>query len=294
MGGIEYQNPDKYKDYWKTGVSELKRNEIYLRGYPLEEISGRVPYVDAIILLLRGELPDEVESKVVNAIFTSAMDHQFLNATALAARVVVSAHPNPVVGIAAGVLSFGQVTAGVPGYVVEMLNEYFPEDESRESIEAAGKRLVDDFRGRRDRIWGFGHPLHDMLGPHYTFRSQLLRDRIEEAGLNVSRYVALYEAAHTEFLRQVGRPMPINVDGVMGAAFAELGYTPTQAFALAPFTMLPGIVAHAVEEIEEGVPLRIVPESEYVGPAPRSRFGVDVAEYTSEAKLAKSGPEMPS
>src|ERR1700759_1689808 len=105
---IEYQNPEKYQDYWKTGVSLLKRNEIYLRGYPLEEISGRVSYVDAIILLLRGELPSEMESNVVNAIFPSAMDHQFLNATALAARVVVSANPDPVVGIATGILAFGK------------------------------------------------------------------------------------------------------------------------------------------------------------------------------------------
>jgi citrate synthase len=285
---IQYQNPDKYENYWQTKVSELKRNEIYLRGYPLEEISGKISYVDAIILLLRGELPDEVESTVVNAIFTSAMDHQLLNATAYGARVVVSANPDPVVGIAAGILSFGRVTAGVPGYVVEMIEEYFPADDpSLEAIEAAAKRLVDDYRGSGRRIWGFGHPLHDQIGPHYTFRSQLLRDRIEEAGLPVDRKIAFYEAAHTEFLDRVGKKLPINVDGVMGAAFAELGYTSTQAFALAPFTMLPGIVAHVVEEVEEGSPLRIVPESEYVGVPPRSRFGVDVSEYTSEAKLAK-------
>ena len=35
------------------GSSELKRNEIYLRGYPLEEISGRVSYVEAIMTFIR-------------------------------------------------------------------------------------------------------------------------------------------------------------------------------------------------------------------------------------------------
>jgi len=281
---MDYQNPDKYKNYWKTGISQLKRNEIYLRGYPLEEISGRISYVDAIILLLRGELPGEVESRVVNAIFTSAMDHQLLNATALAARVVVSANPDPVVGVATGVLAFGKVTAGVPSYVVEMIDRYYPEGGDG-AIEEAAVRLVNDYRARGDRIWGFGHPLHDMIGPHYTFRSQLLRDRIEEFGLPVDGKIAFYEAAHTEFLRQVGRNLPINVDGVMGAAFAELAYTPLEVHALAPFTMLPGIVAHTVEEIREGSPLRIVPDSEYVGPAPRSRLGVDLETYTSEHKL---------
>jgi citrate synthase len=85
--------------------------------------------------------------------------------------------------------------------------------------------------------------------------------------------VGFYEALHTAFLKTVDKPIPINVDGVMGAVFAELGYTSLQAQALAPFTMLPGIVAHAVEEITDGVPLRIAPDSHYVGLPVRHRPG---------------------
>jgi citrate synthase len=270
---MEYQNAEKYKNYWKTAISEIDRNKINIRGYPLSELSGRVSYVDAIVLCVRGELPGEVESNCINAIFTAAMDHQFLNATALAARVVVSANPDPIAGIAAGVLSFGRVTAGVPSIVVEMINAYYPEEGSDESPEDAAVRLVTEYRARGERIPGFGHPLHDLVEPHYTFRSQLLYDRVKEFGLPLDGKVAFYEAAHDEFRRQVNnRPFPINVDGLMGAVFAELGYEPLEVHALAPFTMLPGIVAHVVEEIRDGSPLRIVPESEYVGPAERSRF----------------------
>jgi citrate synthase len=269
---MDYQNPDKYQHYWKTAISKIERNQVYIRGYPLEELSGRISYTDAIVLCLRGELPGPVESAVINSIFTAAMDHQFLNSTALAARVVVSANPDPVAGIAAGILSFGKVTAGVPSYVVELINEYYPANGTGEDRQEAAIRLINELRARGQRIPGFGHPLHDLVGPHYTFRSQLLHDRISDAGLPLDGKVGFYEAAHTEFLRQIKKPLPINVDGLMGAAFAELGYTPLEVHALAPFTMLPGIVAHVVEEIRDGVPLRIVPESEYVGPKPRSRF----------------------
>lgn len=270
---MDYKFPEKYQKYWRTAISEIDRNFITIRGYPLEEISGRVSYVDAIILCLRGELPGEVESSCINAIFTSAMDHQFLNATALASRTVVSANPDPVVGIAAGVLSFGKVTAGVPAYVVELIENAWAKTDGPDTYEAVATEIVADFKARGQRIYGFGHPLHDMRGPHYTFRSQLLRDRVEEAGLPVDGKVALYEAIHTAFLKTVSKPIPINVDGVMGAVFAELGYTPLEAQALAPFTMLPGIVAHSVEEITDGVPLRIVPESYYVGEPVRHRPG---------------------
>jgi citrate synthase len=268
---MDYQNPDKYKAYWKTAISEIGRNRITIRGYPLAELSGRISYTDAVVLCLRGELPGQVESDCINAIFTAAMDHQFLNTTALAARVVVSANPDPVAGIAAGVLSFGQVTAGVPSYVVQMIDQYYREDDGTAARHAAAAKLVDDFRTRGDRIYGFGHPLHDLVEEHFTFRSKLLYDRVAEAGLRMTGKLAFYLDAHSVFLERVGRQIPINVDGIMGAVFAELGYDPLEAHALAPFTMLPGIVAHVVEEIRDGVPLRIVPESEYVGLPERSR-----------------------
>jgi citrate synthase len=268
---MKYQNPDKYKNYWKTAISEIDRNKITIRGYPLAELSGRVSYTDAIVLCLRGELPDPVESACVNAMFTAAMDHQYLNTTALAARTVVSANPDPVAGIAAGVLSFGEVTAGVPAFVVQVIDSYYREDDDADARKAAAQKLVDDFRGRGDRIPGFGHPLHDLVETHFTFRSKLLYDRVEEAGLRMDGKIGFYLDAHSAFLAAVGKEFPINVDGIMGAVFAELGYDQLEAHALAPFAMLPGIVAHVVEEIKEGVPLRIVPDSEYVGLPERHR-----------------------
>lgn len=271
-GMVEYKNPDKYENYWTTSISRLERNEVLIRGYPLTELVGQISYVEAVILCVRGELPSSTEAHCVNAIFTSAMDHQFLNATALAARVVVSANPDPVVGMATGILSFGKVTAGVPAYVVEMINHYLPVERNFGAFQEAAQRLVDDYRGRGDRIPGFGHPLHDVDGDHYTFRGKHLRDQAEKGGLPLDGAVAFYEEVHTEFIRQIGKELPINVDGLMGSIFAELEYDPLEVQALAPFTMLPGIAAHVVEEIRDGVPLRIVPESTYTGPAKRSRF----------------------
>lgn len=267
---MRYRNPEKYENYWKTAISRIDQNEITIRGYPLHELTGRISYVDSVILAVRGELPSEMESNVVNAIFTSAIDHQFLNSTALATRVVASANPDPIPAIAAGILAFGRVTAGVPSYVVQMIETYYPAEGGSASIQAGAERLVDDYLGRRERIWGFGHPLHPPVNEHYTYRSQLLRDRIEEAGLSVSGRVAFYEAAHAVFQDKIGKQLPINVDGVQGAAFAELGYAPLEVQAMAPFGLLQGIVAHAVEEIRDGSPLRIVPESDYVGHPLRS------------------------
>src|SRR5690606_31770987 len=144
-------------------------------------------------------------------------------------------------------------------------------------------------------IPGFGHPLHDMRGDHYTFRAQLLYDRVAEAGLPMDGRVRLYETIHTAFLKTVDKDIPINVDGLMGAVFSELGYTPVQVHALAPFTMLPGIVAHVVEEITEGVPLRIVPESHYVDRPVRHREETRRDETRQETTIQEEtrGEETP-
>lgn len=254
---------------WRTAISLVRPNETYLRGYPLEEISGRLSYTDAIALLMRGELPGAVESRTLSALFTAALDDQLVNPSAVAARVVASANPNPIAAIAAGVLAFGEVSCGVPGRVVDLIESYYPR--AGESFEGAARRLIAEERRAGERIPGFGHPIHEIVDSHYTFRSRLLRDRIEEAGLPCDGRIRFYEAVHSEFLLQVGSTSPINVEGVMGAAFAELGYTPLEASALAPFTMLPGIAAHVVEEIRDSAGLRVVPDCQYVGRAPRSR-----------------------
>ena len=41
---------------WKTAISDIKPNEVRLRGYRIDELMGRVDFGQAFYLLLRGEL----------------------------------------------------------------------------------------------------------------------------------------------------------------------------------------------------------------------------------------------
>jgi citrate synthase len=269
---MELKNASKYgKDYWRTKISSVRRNEILIRGYPLGELVGQISFIDAILLCMAGELPSEKEAAIVNAVFTSAMDHQFINATALAGRVVVSANPDPMAGIAAAILCFGRVTAGVPGIVCELVNSAWSLVEKGEAPDAVAKRVFKERRAAGERLPGIGHPVHDTDERGFTFRSRLLYDKVAELGLPMDRKLALYLAIRKEAVAATGKDLPVNVDGVIGAVFAELGYSPLQSHCLSIFTMLPGIVAHVIEEIEDGVPLRVAPESEYIGPPLRHR-----------------------
>jgi hypothetical protein len=45
----------------------------------------------------------------------------------------------------------------------------------------------------------------------------------------------------------------------------DLGLSAQQTVALALLAVLPGLMAHVIEEIDDGVPLRFISDGEYVG-----------------------------
>ncbi len=42
---------------WKTAITQIKPNEIRLRGYRIDDLMGNVTFAQAIYLALCGELP---------------------------------------------------------------------------------------------------------------------------------------------------------------------------------------------------------------------------------------------
>ncbi len=82
----------------------------------------------------------------------------------------------------------------------------------------------------------------------------------------------LFEAIHAALGRRLGKPLPINLAGMVAAVYCELGFDPVEIEALAAVGYGYAIVAHVVEEIREGVPLRVIPDAlgaKYTGPAER-------------------------
>ena len=78
-----------------------------MRGYPLDEMMGRLSFADAVYLLLMGELPTPAIGRMLNAVLVSSIDHGVTPPSTLAARnVAVSGAPLKDC-VAAGILAFG-------------------------------------------------------------------------------------------------------------------------------------------------------------------------------------------
>jgi citrate synthase len=102
-------------------------------------------------------------------------------------------------------------------------------------------------------------------------RAELLRRKVQELG-GWGEKAQLLEAIQTALIQRLGKPLPINLAGMMAAVYCELGFDPVEIEALAAVGYGYAIAAHVVEEIKEGVPLRIIPDAlgaKYAGPPER-------------------------
>ena len=263
-----YMRSGKWDDYWRQKISHITAGDILIRGYPLTEVIENLSYTEALYLTLRGELPGEKETRVMNALLCGIVDYEFINATTPAARFVASASPDSSIpGIAAGVLAMGSYTVS-PQDSAALINSAH-ELMKRENLtkEETAKRVVKEYQESNNRIPGLGHPVYKEVDPRAVALSKVAK----EAGLWGEKS-QLYEAIHDEFVKSTGKPVCINIDGMMACVGNEMGFDPLEIAGIAALSFMCGIIAHVVEEIREGVPLRVIPPemgSTYVGPPER-------------------------
>ncbi|MAG30422.1 MAG: hypothetical protein CL908_05935 [Deltaproteobacteria bacterium] len=260
----QYVASGDWSDYWTTRISRAESGKIRVRGYAIEELIEHLSYSEAAYLLLRGELPDERETALFDLALRSGMDQQLISSATGAARFTASAFPDsPVPALASGILASGSVT-GSPQESAEMLIEAagwgLPDGE-------AAVRAVDIWLERRGAVPGLGHPMHKQAEPRAV---TLRRLAIERDGWG--RRGQLLDAIEGELERRKGRSIPINLAGALGALLADLGFDPLAIGGLGALAYGMALLAHIVEEIREGVPLRIIPDAlgaRYAGPDER-------------------------
>jgi len=242
-----------------TAVSEVTEGAVNLRGYSLEEIMRKLTYTEGAYLSIFGRLPGEGEHRIVDVLLNSLLDHGFVAATITAARYVASGNPQFVPAVAGGLLACGSNTVS-PQHSHELI-ERAQQLRVEQGLDhaAAARVLIDEYRAARKRIPGFGHPTHKSA----DFRAEVLFEVTDEVGLTGDA-VTQYRELHRQFVEVTGKTnLPINIDGAMAAVGHDLGWTAEQTVALAVLSVLPGLMAHVMEELESGRPLRHITTGAY-------------------------------
>src|SRR5918993_5045452 len=63
------------EEWWSTDIIEMRPGLIRLRGYPIEDLIGRVSFPAMIWLMLRGDLPTEGQADLLGTALAAAVDH---------------------------------------------------------------------------------------------------------------------------------------------------------------------------------------------------------------------------
>src|SRR5260370_19467012 len=101
---IQARPPD---EHWQLALAEISANKILIRGYPVDEMMGRLGFAEAVYLLLMGELPTPAIGRMFNAVLVSSIDHGVTPPSTLAARNVATSGAPLKDSVTAGVLAFG-------------------------------------------------------------------------------------------------------------------------------------------------------------------------------------------
>jgi citryl-CoA lyase len=237
---------------------------ITVRGYPLEDLIRKVPFSATVYLTIRGELPTPPQVRVMDAVLSAIIEHAFYSPTTVAARIIASASPESIIsGVAGSLLTVGSVTVSPQHSAELMIRAVEVADREGGSVDAAAEKLVDQIVSRRQRMPGLGHPLHPEGDP----RAIALKEVAQANGV-WGRHASAFELMAAMYCAKTGRHLPINIDGMLACVLTELGFRPLEMPGIAAISFMPGLIAHAVEEISEGRKLRVV-DGSYTGPKRR-------------------------
>ena len=245
--------PRAQGERWQSSLTEIGPNKISIRGYPVDEMMGRLGFAEAVYLLLMGELPTPAIGRMLNAVLVSSVDHGVTPPSTLAARNVATTGAPLKDCVAAGILAFGPHHGGDIESCMRFLDGGLTMMRGGKTVQQAADAIVGECVAANAEPPGFGHRVHTR-DPRATRLFQMAME-LELEGEHV-RLIRATERAIEAHASHFGRPLPVNVDGAIAAICADLGFAYELGNAIFLISRLPGLIAHAHEERTRQSPMR--------------------------------------
>ncbi len=240
--------------WWDTSIIDIHPGKIAIRGYPIEQLIGRVRFPEMIWLMLRGELPTPAQSELLEAALVPGVDHGPHAPSIAISRMAVTCGL-PVNGaMASAVNVLDDIHGGAGQQCMELYrtidDEAGKEGEEGDLVQAAA-RVLERRRTAGDKVVpGFGHRFHPVdprVAPLYA-----VLQRAQAAGAIDGRYARIGRAVEAALQAHKGKLIPMNIDGITAVIFCELGFEPELGRGLFILSRSVGILAHAWEQKQRG------------------------------------------
>jgi citrate synthase len=254
------------EDRWRTALTCIEPNKIMVRGYPVDEIMGRLTFGETIYLLLVGEVPSPSIGSLMEAMLVSFIDHGATPPSTLAARNTATSGAPLRACVAAGVLGFGRYHGGDIESCMQFLDTGLEMMRGGATYGEAAERIVHRCLEANETPPGFGHRFHTRDPRAARLFQMALELEAEAEHIQMIRAVELVLNAKPQ-----GRTLPVNIDGAIAAVCGDLGIPPAIANALFIISRVPGIAAHAEEERVRQPPMREIDPKEHVYDGPSER-----------------------
>ncbi|HLX03203.1 MAG TPA: citryl-CoA lyase [Trinickia sp.] len=259
-------------DYWRTDIIDIEPGKIHVRGYPIQELIGRLSFPDMIWLMLRGEVPGKTQSRLLEAALVASVDHGPHAPSIAISRMAVSCGL-PLNGAMASALNtLDDVHGGAGQQSVELYQQIRDRVAQGMPLDEAAKLCVDAFVAEHGKyLPGFGHRFHPV-----DPRAGTLLGMVDEAaaqGAVTGEYARIARAIEALLASGRSKPVPMNIDGATAVIYAELGFAPELARGIFCLSRAVGILSHAWEQSGRGErnkgPMPRQMPYRYTGPATR-------------------------
>jgi citrate synthase len=229
----------------KTGLCTADESSIVIRGRDLcHDIMGHSSFTQFFAFHMTGREPTPEQLFFLDMMLVGLAEHG-LTPSVQAARMTLAAAPEALQGaVAAGILGCGSIILGSSEVAGRYLANGVAAMRSGQMAAAVADQMLADLRSRRDKLPGFGHPLHQPEDP----RAVRLLALADERG--VSRdHIAFLRATAAVADRVYGRHIPINMTGAIAAVLLDLDFPIGSLKSVAILARTAGLLAHLQEEM---------------------------------------------
>jgi citrate synthase len=225
-------------------------------GEPVVSPHGDLSLAGNLLLALTGEEPDPGLAAEFDTCLVLYAEHT-MNASTFAGRVAAATLADMYAAATAAVATLqGPLHGGAIEQVRAMLDEIGTPDRA--------SRWVKERLGARQKVMGFGHRVYKTWDP----RAVILREMAERIGkqLGDTRWYEISARVQETVMEERG--LYPNVDFYTASVYSALGIPPDLFTCLFAVARMAGWTAHVREQYADNRLIR--PDSEYVGPPPRS------------------------
>ncbi|WP_063690897.1 citryl-CoA lyase [Bradyrhizobium stylosanthis] len=262
----------KATEWWSTDIIDMKPGVIRFRGFPIEQLIGRVSFPQMIWLMLKGDLPSPEQGALLEAALVSAVDHGPQAPSIAIGRMAVTCGLPLNGAMASAVNVLDDIHGGAGEQCMELYADITKRQDAGVALRSAVEQGLDAFIAEHGKIVpGFGHRFHpvDPRSP----RLLELVDTARKNGVVSGRFAAIGRSVEEVMQQRKGRKIPMNIDGATAVIYSELGFAPALGRGLFILSRSVGILAHAWEQSQQGGRIkgpmpRGIPYR-YTGPAPR-------------------------